>query len=57
MTLLKGKILGAVIKKRATKTQKQLFDESMTAFEKQLEKKAKEKIKTGKFNKYGNPSK
>jgi hypothetical protein len=57
MTLLTGKILGAVIKKRATKTQKQLFDESMTAFEKQLEKKAKEKIKTGKFNKYGNPSK
>ena len=56
MTLLTGKILGAVIKKGATKTQKQLFDESMTAFEKQLEKKAKEKIKTGKFNKYGNPS-
>jgi hypothetical protein len=49
--------MGAVMKKFGPKTQKQLFDESMTAFEKQLKKKAKEKIKTGKFNKYGNPSK
>ena len=48
--------MGAVMKKFGPKTQKQLFDESMTAFEKQLEKKAKKKIKTGKFNKYGNPS-
>jgi len=57
MTLLKGRILGAVMKKVGPKTQKQLFDESIDAFEKQLEKKAKEKIKTGKVNKYGNPSK
>jgi len=57
MTFLTGKILGAVMKKGSTKTQKQLFDESMDAFEKQLEKKSKSKIKTGKFNKYGNPSK
>ena len=57
MTILKGKILGAVMKKFGPKTQKQLFDESMTAFEKQMIKREKVKIKTGKFNKYGNPSK
>jgi hypothetical protein len=57
MTLLKGRILGAVMKKFGPKTQKQLFDESMDSFEKQLEKRGKEKIKTGKVNKYGNPSK
>ena len=57
MTLLKGKILGAVMKKFGPKTQKQLFDESIDAFEKQLEKRGKEKIVTGKVNKYGNPSK
>jgi hypothetical protein len=49
--------MGAVMKKFGPKTQKQLFDESMTAFEKQIIKRGKQKIKTGKVNKYGNPSK
>jgi hypothetical protein len=48
--------MGAIMKKFGPKTQKQLFDESMTAFEKQMTKREKAKIKTGKVNKYGNPS-
>ena len=61
MTILTGKILGAVLKKSATKqgpkTQYQLTLDAIGSLDTKIKKKLKEKIKTGKFNRYGNLSK
>ena len=60
MTILTGKILGAVLKKSATKqgpkTQYQLTLDAIGSLDTKIKKGIKEKIKTGKFNKRGTPS-
>jgi len=56
-TFVRAGIKKFISKVKGPSIEKRKFDATMTQFEKLLEKRGKEKIKTGKFDRFGNPSK
>jgi len=51
-----GAVIKNLAKKQGPKTQYQLTLDAIGSLDTKIKKKLKEKIKTGKFNKIGNPS-